>query len=118
MNQIDLLSNRLKIIMNERGINQTTLSNMTGISRSMISEYLSNKYLPKQDNIYLLSEALKVSPGWLMGYDVNRNDISSLSNLDNTNKVDKLVSKIKSLNDKGLSKLDEYLEDLLKIYKK
>ena len=45
------------------------LSRLSGIGKSAISQYLSGKVTPKQDKIYKLAQALKVSESWLMGYD-------------------------------------------------
>ncbi len=61
---------RLKRALEIRGLKQIELSEKTGIGRSAISQYLSGKVTPKQDKIYLIATALKVSPGWLMGVDV------------------------------------------------
>lgn len=63
-------ANRLKKAMTIRGLRQADLSEKTGIVKSAISQYLSGKVTPKQDKIFLLSEALSVSPAWLMGADV------------------------------------------------
>mgnify|MGYP001375912481 CR=1 FL=1 len=40
------------------------------IGKSAMSQYLSGKVVPKQDKIYVMAKALKVSPQWLMGYDM------------------------------------------------
>ena len=61
--------NRLKSIMSERKITQSELSKRTGIRQSSISDWLNGRYEPKQDKIYLLAQALGVSPSWLLGYD-------------------------------------------------
>lgn len=63
-------ANRLKEAMTIRGLRQADLSEKTGIVKSAISQYLSGKVTPKQDKIFLLSEALSVSPAWLMGANV------------------------------------------------
>lgn len=63
-------ANRLKEAMLIKGLRQSDLSEKTGIVKSAISQYLSGKVTPKQDKIFLLSEALSVSPAWLMGADV------------------------------------------------
>lgn len=54
---------RLKIIMKDKGLKQVDLASKTKISKSMINEYLNDKYLPKQKNMLLISEALNV-PLW------------------------------------------------------
>ena len=61
--------NRLKMVMAEHKITQTELAKRTGIRQSSISDWLNNRYEPKQDKVYLLANALNVSPAWLLGYD-------------------------------------------------
>lgn len=61
--------NRLKSIMSERKITQSELSKRTGIRQSSISDWLNGRYEPKQDKIYIIAQALGVSPSWLLGYD-------------------------------------------------
>lgn len=61
--------NRLKSVMEEHKITQTELAKRTGIRQSSISDWLNNRYEPKQDKVYLLANALNVSPAWLLGYD-------------------------------------------------
>lgn len=60
-------STRLREVLKEKGITQTELSKMTAISKSVISEWLSDKYEPKQDKVYIVAEKLSVSPSWLFG---------------------------------------------------
>lgn len=37
------------------------------ISTASISQYLSGRYTPKSDKIYIIAQALNVSPVWLIG---------------------------------------------------
>lgn len=46
------------------------LSKITDIPESAISNYRNGNYEAKQERVYILSNALNVSPAWLMGYDV------------------------------------------------
>lgn len=62
------VSSRLIEAMTARGIKQKELAELTGISKSMISEYVNGKYEPKQDNIFKIAKALNVKESWLMGY--------------------------------------------------
>lgn len=71
---IDTFANRLKQAMKIKDINLSKLSNITGISKPLISNYLSGNYKAKQQNIYKLAKALEVTPAWLMGYDVDIDD--------------------------------------------
>lgn len=67
MNEIFI--KRLSALMEERELKQAELAKMSGVRASSISDYLTGKYKPKQDNIDLIARALSVSPAWLMGYD-------------------------------------------------
>lgn len=100
---------RLNQLMNENNISQNKLSEITGITQSSISDWANGKYKPRQDKVYLLSEALKVSPAYLLGYSDNKNlDQKSITN--NTSKIDKLFNQ---LTDEGKEKAIAYTQDLV-----
>lgn len=61
---------RLKSAMEYRHTTAAEISKATGISRGSLSQYISGKFSPKQDRIYILAKHLRVSPMWLMGLDV------------------------------------------------
>ena len=61
---------RIKKALSIRNMKQSELCEKTKISKSVLSEYISGVYEPKQDRIFLLSQALNVDPVWLMGFDV------------------------------------------------
>ncbi len=63
------LIERMRTTMAEKGISQAELAKRTKIRASSISDYLNNRYEPKQDKIYLMAEALGVNPAWLSGRD-------------------------------------------------
>lgn len=63
-------SERLIEALSDIDITQAELARRTGLGRPAISQYMSGKVKPKQDNIYILAKALKVSPTWLMGFNV------------------------------------------------
>lgn len=52
---------RLRKIMAAKGISQTQLSRLTGISQGAISMILNNKRSPKWENIIAIANALDVS---------------------------------------------------------
>jgi len=60
-------SERLQRSLAASGMKQTDIAEATGISKAAISSYISGKYEPKQANIYKLAEALRISPGLLLG---------------------------------------------------
>lgn len=63
-------SERLKKAMANKGMRQSELSQITGLDKSLISNYLKGTYQAKQNNLHLIALALNVSEAWLMGYDV------------------------------------------------
>lgn len=72
-------SERIREGMELRGLKQADLVEITGISKGALSSYISGRYIPKQNNIYLIAKALNVSESWLMGANVpiSRQYISS-----------------------------------------
>lgn len=64
------ISDRLKEGMRLRNLKQVDLVQKTNINKATLSQYLSGKYEPKQNNIHLLAKTLNVSEAWLMGFDV------------------------------------------------
>ena len=81
---------RLKLAMINKGFNSgrspygvdvTRLSDITKHSPQICRKYLKNTALPSKDTIMRLSEALDVSPGWLLfGKETSRHkDLVSLS---------------------------------------
>ena len=69
---ISTFPERLRSIMDETGIRQTDLCDKAGIGKSAMSQYLHGAFIPKQTKLSAIAEALGVSEGWLMGYDVPR----------------------------------------------
>ena len=87
-------SDRLKKIMAQCNLKQVDILNLAKpycekynvkLGKSDLSQYVSGKVEPSQNKLTVLSLALKVSETWLMGYDVDDDNlvrIDSLSNLD------------------------------------
>ena len=67
---IESCAKRIRKALTIRNMKQAELCRKTKIATSAMSEYLSGLYEPKQDKIYLMSQALNVDPVWLMGFDV------------------------------------------------
>lgn len=128
-------ANRLLDAMQSRGVNQSQLAERTKISKSMISEYLQGKYLPKQDKVFKIASSLDVSESWLMGYEVDMNPNRYLNDktkidlylfneicealIDNHNRdvsllpiYSTILSKIGMLNERGLTKVLQYIRDI------
>lgn len=61
---------RIKEGLEARNMKQSDLAEKTKISKGALSSYITGRYIPKQNNIYLIARALNVSEAWLMGHDV------------------------------------------------
>lgn len=61
---------RIKTALEQRNMMPVELARLSGISKGSISKYLKGTVLPKQNAIGAMAKALKVSPTWLLGYDV------------------------------------------------
>lgn len=64
------LRDRLREALKDNNMKPIELSERTGIPKSMISSYMSGKYVPKADRIYKMAQHLGVSESWLLGYNV------------------------------------------------
>lgn len=58
---------RLQYALNMRNKKASDLSRATGLSQSLISQYLSDKFEAKNDKAVLIANYLNVDPLWLMG---------------------------------------------------
>lgn len=83
------IADRIKAGMSIRGLRQTDIIEKTGINKGALSSYISGRYEPKQNNIYLIAKALNVNEAWLMGADVPMDRDPSLKNL-----LDKRLSEL------------------------
>lgn len=102
MNATSTFSARLRLILYIRRMKPVDLSNKTGISKSIISRYMSGEFEPKNDRLGLMAKALNVSPTWLSGFDVPM--------FEETEHHEELRDQIK---EKLLNCTDEQLEKIL-----
>lgn len=61
---------RLQELLDRLGISQSEFCNICGLNKSALSNYLNGTRVPRQDKLALIADAFKISPSWLMGYDV------------------------------------------------
>lgn len=69
MYNISLFSKRLKKARIDQGYTQRGLAEKSGIYASYISNYEKGKNYPTLINLIVLSDVLKVHPGYLLGGD-------------------------------------------------
>ena len=62
-------SERLKEMMEKRGMRQIDLVNKTGLSKPLISSYVNGRIEPRDERLQLIAAALNCDPLWLAGYD-------------------------------------------------
>lgn len=67
-------ADRLKEALQIRHMKQSELANITGINKSMISNYLSGRFEPKTENLNKLADALQVNDVWLSGLDLDKEE--------------------------------------------
>lgn len=73
MELVSNFKNRLIIAMKEQNIKQVDLCKMTGLSKSLISKYISGVSNANNKNTALIAKALNVNVARLVGYDVPKN---------------------------------------------
>ena len=58
---------RIKHLRKKRGLNQSELANILGVSRTMISSYESDMRKPSYDNLIAIVMYFNVSMDWIFG---------------------------------------------------
>ena len=93
-------SKRIQEGMELRGFKQADLVEKTGISKGALSSYISGRYIPRQNNTFLIAKALNVSEAWLMGADVpiDRIDTSSGNQSSGQKELNKIYDQLSSHN--------------------
>ena len=90
--KIATTKDRLKQIMKERNLRQIDVVKQSEyyqkelnikLTKSNLSQYISGKSNPDNKKIQLLAKTLRVSEGWLSGYDVKKELVVSKSELAN-----------------------------------
>ncbi len=61
-------SERLQFALNRAYKKPVDLASSTGLSQALISQYLNEKQIAKNDKISLIAEYLNVSESWLAGF--------------------------------------------------
>lgn len=77
---MNIFSERLKIALSEKNMKASELSELTGISKSSISDWINGRYEAKQDKIFLIAKALKINESYLLGLDVPMTEAKNISN--------------------------------------
>ena len=89
MIKVQLFSERLKILREERNMTVKELGEAVGTSGATISRYETGVHEPKSKMVQRLAEYFNVSPAWLMGADIDRYN-EDIIRYDNPNILNKL----------------------------
>ena len=72
---------RLKTLIEIKGITKSDLARTCEIDKSNITRYLNGQYEAKQDVIYRIAKRYSVREAWLLGYDVPMEQDASINDL-------------------------------------
>ena len=130
---------RLKEIMNQRGLKQIDIVNAAQpfckkygvkLGRNDVSQYCAGKVEPNQRKLTILALALNVSEVWLMGYDEPikpRTDyiiqkLAASAEYTNSIPPDKrtaeILKEVSKLNDDGKIRVLQYIHDISDMYRR
>lgn len=70
---MDIRTERILIAFSKSALKQIDVCNLTGISKSLMSAYLSGRCFPKQNNYEKLAQVFGVSVDYLRGFDSEMN---------------------------------------------
>ena len=114
---------RLKEVLDKKGLRAVDLMDKTGVPKSAISFYLAGKSQPKADRLYIIAQALDISEAWLLGYDVpmarslesKKNDqlIKLVTKMRNDDNFYSLVVKLSQVDDEQLGLIDKLVSGLI-----
>lgn len=108
----NILGSRLKILRLEANLTQEDFGKPYSLKKSTVSQYESGSSRPDDELKKRIAQDFNVSLDWLMGI----SDIRNYDNTkpDNTPIEDKLIEKMKNLDDESKKELEKYM-DLLKL---
>lgn len=72
------ITNRIKEMLEEKGISQKRLSELTGITESAISHYVRDERVPRGMNLVKIAKALGTSTDDLLSVDQEKDKASDL----------------------------------------
>lgn len=97
----DVFAKRLQMALDHNNMRPVDLANKAGWTKGTVSQYLSGRNMPRNDRLRVLADILQVSPGWLLGYELQVGN-------------DELIAMYNELSLSGKQKVLEYAEMLLR----
>jgi transcriptional regulator with XRE-family HTH domain len=119
-----IMKNRIREALSIRNMKQIELVEKTGLDKGAVSNYVNNKYQPKQNALFQLAKVLDVNEIWLAGYDVpmernvvDKNSSETAALLDKIlrdREFYQLVVNLARLNDNQLTIITKMVNELAK----
>ncbi len=99
---------RIALLLSEKRISIRKLSMLTGIAPTTIHDIVNGKYKSvSAENLYKIAEALGTTVEFLrFGHDIT-------SVYKHSDEVNNIAANLERLNDDGLHKVEDYVDDLL-----
>lgn len=107
------MKNRIVLAREHAKLNQKELAKILGISPSTLNGYEKGNHDPKSDGLIKIANACNVTTDYLLGLSDNIEKEKNVSFSKIIPKIEEIIKKSKLLNEEGLSKLDEYADDLV-----
>lgn len=70
MDNLYIIKDRLNQALELRGMSAAELAKKSGLAKSSVSRYLTGENIPRSIAIGKMSQALNVSPAWILGYNL------------------------------------------------
>ena len=99
---------RLKIAIGQKGITQTVLAYRLGVDRSQITNWIKEKYEPRDEFKQKIANVLNVSEAWLSGFDVPMHDHEETA----AERHDRWLKEFEKLSDNGKQLLLDSIKKL------
>lgn len=100
------VSKRIRKLLNEKNMKQVDLINITSISKTAISNYLTNNRIPKAEELYKIAKALDTSMEYILTgeeYKVQQLGTDEIRLLEMYNK----------LNERNKGRVEQFIEERL-----
>ena len=105
-----IFANNMKYYMNRYGYNQTSLGEKLGVSHSTVATWVTGVNFPRITKIEALCKLFNCSKADLL--QIEQHDLSSNEKM----QMDRLMIYAQKLNEKGITKVIDFIEDLKEDY--
>lgn len=101
-------TDRLNLAMRESSLKACDVAKMAGVSRSLLSKYMSGASNAGNVKLYSLAKTLRVNVLWLMGYDVPMRENSEQAQLKR-----EIADSLNGMDENSLRKVKRFIEEFL-----